>query len=69
MFLLNITLPDYDFLKVKHGISNQAELKKAISAALIKVDLSHKSKDFEHLLFEKRNSLKILSFGQFVENL
>ena len=69
MFLLNITLPDYDFLKVKHGISNQAELKKAISAALSKLDLSHKSKDFEHLLFEKRNSLKILSFGQFVENL
>ncbi len=69
MFLLNITAPDYDFLKVKHGISNQAELKKAISAVLSKVDLSHKSKDFEHLLFEKRNSLKILSFEQFVKDL
>ncbi len=69
MFLLNITVPDYAFLKAKHGISNLAELKESLSLVVKNVNLSHKSKDFEHLLFEKRNSSKILSFGQFVKNL
>lgn len=69
MFLLNITTPDYAFLKAKYGISNLAELKKSLSSVLRNVNLSHKSKDFEHLLFEKRNSSKILSFGQLVKDL
>ena len=69
MFLLNATPPDFAFMQAKHGISNMAELKKYLSDVLSKVDLSHKSKDFEHLLFEKRNSSKILSFGQFVKDL
>ena len=68
MFLLNATSPDFSFLRAKHGISNIAALKMRLSDLLSKVDLSHKSKDFEHLLFDKKNSSKILSFGQFVED-
>ena len=69
MFLLSVSPPDFAFLKAKHDISNMTELKKHLFDVLSKVDLSHKSKDFEHLLFEKRNSSKILSFGQFVKDL
>ena len=31
-----------------------------------KVDLLHKSKDFEHLLFNKANKGKILHFSEFI---
>ena len=34
-----------------------------------KVDLLHKSKDFEHLLFNKTNREKILNFGEFIRTL
>jgi len=69
MFLLSRTAPDYAFLKAKYGITNMPELKKAFYNILGQVDLSHKSRDFEHLLFEKRNSLKILAFEEFVREL
>jgi len=36
---------------------------------LTKVDLTNKARDFEHLLFEKRNSTRILSFKDFFKNL
>ena len=34
-----------------------------------KVDLQHKSKDFEHLLFNKENKYKILNFSEFIKEL
>jgi len=36
---------------------------------LKKVDLSHKSRDFEHLVFDKKNVRRILLFEDFVKNL
>jgi len=32
-------------------------------------DLNMKKKDFEHLLFNKRNSERILFFGEFIQDL
>ena len=69
MFLMNRTSPDYMFLKTKFGISNLEELKEALLEVLDKVNLSNKTKDFEHLLFEKKNSTKILTFGDYVNKL
>jgi hypothetical protein len=34
-----------------------------------KVDLLHKSKDFEHLLFNRENKDKILNFSEFIKKL
>ena len=40
------------------------------TAELLKtIDLKKKQKDFEHLLFNKANSEKILRFGEFVDSL
>lgn len=64
IFLLGKTVPDFGFLQQKLGIKNMSELKKALEEHLTKVDLNHKVKDFEHLVFEKRNSKKILSFSR-----
>jgi Domain of unknown function (DUF1814). len=69
MFLLSQTKPDYDFLQKRCGISNLQEFKNATNKLLETVDLSKKRKDFEHLLFNKANSAKILRFGDFVNTL
>ncbi|WP_198405733.1 hypothetical protein [Chitinophaga caeni] len=61
MFLLSQSKPDYEFLAARSGIRNLQQLKK--------MDLKVKQWDFEHLLFNKANSEKILRFGTFVNAL
>jgi len=69
MFLLGQTNPSYTFLSSECGIQNLPELKTAIEELLLKVDLKHKSKDFEHLLFTKGNSQRIMAFGEFIKKI
>jgi hypothetical protein len=45
------------------------ELKTATAETLDKVDLTHKRRDFEHLLFNKKNSERILLIGDFIREL
>lgn len=69
MFLLAQTKPDYSFLAEMQGINNLEELKTAIVEILKVVDLNIKKKDFEHLLFNRRNSERILSIKEFFQDL
>lgn len=69
MFLLSQTAPDYNFLSKRCGVSNLVELKQATAKMLQYVDLNEKMRDFEHLLFNKSNSEKILRVGMFIEDL
>jgi predicted nucleotidyltransferase component of viral defense system len=69
MFLLSQTAPDYSFLTEKCGISNLEELKKATEKMLATIDLKKKMRDFEHLLFNKDNSKRILRVGEFIRDL
>ena len=69
MFLLGQSTQDYDFLKAKCGISDLTSLNRAVTEMLTKVDLTNKARDFEHLLFENRNSTRILLFKDFFKNL
>ena len=69
MFLLSQSQPDYDFLSKRCGVHNLQEFKEATAELLKIVDLRKKQKDFEHLLFNKTNSGKILRFGEFVDSL
>lgn len=48
---------------------NLAELKAAVTELLQSVDLREKQKDFEHLLFNRDNSLRILNFLLFIQAL
>ncbi|MDR3132861.1 MAG: nucleotidyl transferase AbiEii/AbiGii toxin family protein [Prevotellaceae bacterium] len=66
MFLLAQTKPDYEFLARRCGIPHLEAFKQAVAGLLEKTDLKKKQKDFEHLLFNKTNSGKILRFGEFV---
>jgi len=69
MFLLGQTKPDYSFLSKRAGISELSELKSATEKVLGKVDLNKKSRDFEHLLFDKSRSRMILRVGEFIKEL
>lgn len=69
MFLLVQTIPNFEFLKKQCGIGNMQELKGALLTMLDTVDLQHKSKDFEHLVFNVTNTRKIIHFKDFVEEL
>lgn len=69
MFLLAQTQPDYSFLAEKSNIHNLGDLKTVVSQTLKKVDLNTKKRDFEHLLFNKKNSERILSVGEFFQDL
>jgi len=65
MFLLPRTIPDYLFLTSKHSISGPDDLKNAVDRILKNVNLKVKSRDFEHLLFNRDNSLRILRVPEF----
>ncbi len=67
MFLLSQTKPDYEFLEQKCGIKNLDQLKQETNRILKKIDLDHKKRDFEHLLFNKHNSNRILHFDDFLK--
>ena len=67
MFLLGQTKPDYDFLAKRTGIKNASELKVEVKKRLKSIDLKTKTKDFEHLLFNKENNKRILRFEEFFE--
>ena len=69
MFLLGQTSPDYTFLSSKHPISGPEDLKKALGTVLDSLDLKMKSRDFEHLLFNRQNSLRILRIREFFQEL
>ncbi len=69
MFLLAQTKPDYSFFAKDLNIHNLQDLKSIVSNTLATVDLSTKKRDFEHLLFNSRNSERILSVGKFIQEL
>lgn len=69
MFLLAQTQPDYRFLAARCGIHDLPELKAAVETSLRSVDLRQKRKDFEHLLFQRDNSQRILHFREFIQAL
>ena len=68
MFLLPQTKPDYDFLSKRCGIHHWLEFKQATVELLKSVDLKKKQKDFEHLLFKKANSQRIIWFRDFLDS-
>ena len=69
MFLLSQTKPNWDYLTQKQNIHNLTELKTKLLEISETVDILHKSKDFEHLLFNKLNKERITRFGEFVRTL
>jgi len=49
------------------GIKNAVELKAEVKKHLKNTDLITKTNDFEHLLFNKENNVRILRFEEFFD--
>jgi len=69
MFLLSRTMPDFEFLRIKTGISSLEDLIAAVNDTLSAVDLKSKMRDFEHLLFNRGNSARILAMAELMKSL
>lgn len=74
LFEMNLTgHPDERFLiKIEaqdQGIGSLPELKQSVNELMSRINIESKSKDFEHLLFNSRNSTKILRFAEFINSL
>ena len=69
MCLPSCSAADYPCLAARCDIHNLAELKGAVEDSLKSVDLRRKQKDFEHLLFHRDNSRRILHFAEFIHSL
>jgi len=69
MFLLSQSSPSYDFLSQTCGISNMDSLKEEAIKVINSIDLEKKTKDFEHLLFNKEKSKQILRVREFFEEI
>jgi predicted nucleotidyltransferase component of viral defense system len=67
MFLLSKTEPDYDMLEHRTGIKSLTQLKEKLINICDTTNLKYKSRDFEHLLFNKDNAKKILLFRDFID--
>ena len=57
-----VNKPDYAFLKQRHGIESEEQLRAQLQETVAHTDLKTKQRDFEHLLFEPRKSEQILHF-------
>ena len=69
MFLLSQTHPNFQFLEKKCEIRNLQELKEKTFELLKVTNLNVKKRDFEHLLFNKANSEKVLHFSEFLQSI
>jgi predicted nucleotidyltransferase component of viral defense system len=69
MFLLAQSKPDFAFLAARNGVRDWPHLRRAIEECLRTVDLNRTRMDFEHLLFYRDNSRRILRFRDFVDTL
>jgi hypothetical protein len=72
IYQINAWQPDFDRNNLTRWIKKGylIRLRKQATEELLKtVDLKKKQKDFEHLLFNKTSSEKILRFGDFVNSI
>lgn len=68
MFLMGRYNPNFDYLSAILGIRNGSELKAVMETYLPGINLAEKRKDFEHLLFSRQDSSKILHFSSFINS-
>jgi len=69
VFLFSLTSPNYDYLRVKDGIHNLAELKTRLLAVLDGVDLNDLAKDVGPFLFNPNELTRVTLFRDFVNQL
>ncbi|MDO9399760.1 MAG: nucleotidyl transferase AbiEii/AbiGii toxin family protein [bacterium] len=69
IFLLGLTKPNYDYLKLKMGVDNWPDIKKKLLEKTEKLDLAGLVKDVEPYLFSPSDSKKIALFRECIEQI
>ena len=69
IFLLGLTKPNYDYLKLKMGVDNWADIKKKLLGEMERLDLAELAKDVEPFLFTPSDSKKIILFKDYIKQL
>lgn len=67
IFLLSLTKPNYEYLKLKMGIDNWADTKKWLLEEIEALDLAELVKNVEPFLFSPSDSKKIILFREYIE--
>ncbi len=68
-FLFGITKPNFDYLEMKAGIRNIKELKERLMNRLKNEDLVKLSKDTEPFLINKKDTLRIIKFPEYIDSI
>ncbi len=68
IFLLSITKPNYDYLKMKLNVSGSESLKKKLLDFCGKIDLGKLAEDVRPFLFVPKDSEKIKMFEKYIRN-
>ncbi|MBN2213361.1 MAG: nucleotidyl transferase AbiEii/AbiGii toxin family protein [Bacteroidales bacterium] len=66
IFLSGLTDPDFGYLDLKFGITNQIQLFERILESCEKTDFEKKSRDFEKLVFNPDETKKVLLFKKYI---
>lgn len=66
ILLMGKTHPNWEYLKFKFGINSPEELKKRILESIKTIDFKLKAKDFERLVFNPSESVKVRLFPEYI---
>ena len=69
VFLLGITRPNLDYMRLKLNFSSHADLRKKLLLKCKGLDLKQLAKDVEPFLFSPTDSKKVLLFKEYVKSL
>jgi predicted nucleotidyltransferase component of viral defense system len=67
VFLLSLTIPNYNYLEKKINISNSSDLRNKLLEEIKNMDLKELSRDVEAFLFSPKDSKKIILFEEFLK--
>jgi predicted nucleotidyltransferase component of viral defense system len=67
VFLLGLTKPNYDYLKLKLGVDNWADIKKKLLDETKDLDFDELVGDVERFLFRPSDAKKITLFREYIE--
>lgn len=69
VFLLGLTKPNYNYLKLKMGIDNWADIKRELLHKTKDLDLNDLAKDVEHFLFKPSDAKRITLFREYIKQI
>ncbi len=68
IFLSGLTDPDFEYLDIKFGVANHTQLYERILESCKTTNFELKSRDFEKLVFDPKETKKVLLFREYIQH-